>query len=220
MRRTALAERGPGYHAEEAIVPPPSLPDYEHIQRFHDARLGKVAANILPGEYYATIADELVTTTLGSCVAACVWDPAANIGGMNHFMIPNAGRASSTVDQRESARYGLFAMEFLINSILRNGGERHRLVAKLAGGGSVLQGSAPIGAENVRFARNYLADENIELISEHVEGDYARRVAFHPTTGRCRVQELTKQTHSVVESEREYATSIERTSGPGDIELF
>jgi chemotaxis protein CheD len=200
-------------------VPPAPLKEYAHIKRFYDPRLGAVSAKILPGEYYVTNADEVITTLLGSCVTACIWDPEAGIGGMNHFMNPGAGSGASG-----GARYGLFAMEFLINSILTHGGQRHRLVAKLTGGGKVVQGSASIGSENVRFARTYLSDEGIELISEHVEGNNARRVAFHPLSGRCRIQELatwTAEVSEVSESERKYATAAERpTDGPGDIELF
>ncbi len=203
-------------------IPPPSLPGYDHIQRFHDPRLGSVSAKILPGEFYVTEADELVTTLLGSCVAACIWDPLAGLGGMNHFMIPNVGTTGSVDSRQDNARYGLFAMEFLINSILKHGGQRQRLVAKLTGGGHVLRSGTAIsiGSENVRFARDYLAAEAIELVSEHVEGDHARRVAFHPRTGRCRVQELASRSTEVVETERHYATSIEQTSDQGDIELF
>ncbi|MCL4125641.1 UNVERIFIED_CONTAM: hypothetical protein GTU68_052075 [Idotea baltica] len=162
----------------------------------------------------------MVTTLLGSCVAACIWDPVAKIGGMNHFLIPEGGNGASAENRLDVARYGVFAMEFLINSILKNGGERDRLVAKLAGGGRVLQSSTPIGASNVRFARKYLADESIEVLSEHVEGEQARRVAFHPLSGRCLVQELASATTEVSESERAYASSIERPADPGEIELF
>lgn len=200
-------------------VPPTPLPEYAHIKRFFDPRLNSVSAKILPGEYYVTNADEVITTLLGSCVTACIWDPAAQIGGMNHFMNPDAGPSGGSANAGE-ARYGLFAMEFLINSILNNGGERHRLQAKLTGGGRVVQGDTSVGVGNVRFARKYLLDENIPVISEHVEGNNARRVAFHPLSGRCRIQELETWTKEVSESERKYATSIERTSGPGDIELF
>ncbi|MGH1488073.1 MAG: hypothetical protein ACRBK7_01560 [Acidimicrobiales bacterium] len=200
-------------------VPAPSLPDFDHIQRFFDPRLEAVSAKILPGEFYTTVADEMVTTLLGSCVAACIWDPVAKIGGMNHFLIPEGGNGASD-NKLDVARYGVFAMEFLINSILKNGGERERLVAKLTGGGHVLQSSTPIGSSNVRFARRYLADEGIEVLSEHVEGEHARRVAFHPLSGRCLVQELASATTEVSKSERAYASSIERPADPGEIELF
>lgn len=203
-------------------VPPAPLPGYDEIKRFFDPRLNAVTAKILPGQYYVSNGDEVITTLLGSCVSACIWDPEAGIGGMNHFMNPQSGSGAPIQGGPGAARYGLFAMEFLINSILTHGGQRHRLVAKLTGGGHVVPGKTMrIGADNVRFARQYLSDEGIELKSEHVEGNNARRVAFHPTSGRCRIQELSTWTSEAAESEQQYATSIEATgSGPGDIELF
>lgn len=198
-----------------------SRDSFQDIQRFHDPRLGGISAKILPGQFYVTESPvEYVTTLLGSCVAACIWDPEAGLGGMNHFMIPNTGTAAAALSEPGHPKYGLFAMEFLINAVLTGGGRRDRLVAKVAGGGKVVEGDAAIGAKNVRFARDYLAAENIELLGEHVEGDHARRVAFHPTTGRCRVQELPMRPADVEDSEYRHASRTERRQRTGGVELF
>jgi chemotaxis protein CheD len=201
-------------------VPPVSLAEFHSIQRFIDPKLGAVTAKILPGEYYVTTADELVTTVLGSCVAACIWDPEAGIGGMNHFMIPNGGVATGGVGA-EAARYGMFAMELLINAILKNGGERDRLLVKLAGGGNVLRSSILVGSENVRFALDYVQAEGLEMVGSHLEGRHARRVLFHPLTGHCRVLELpVVEEEPVQQREREYADAVAGTAGAGSVELF
>lgn len=190
--------------------------DFAGIRRFHDPRVGGMTAKILPGEFCVTTADEHITTLLGSCVAACIWDPEAGVGGMNHFMVPGTSAHNTT----NSARYGLFAMEFLINAILTRGAQRPRLVAKLAGGGNITRTNHSIGTKNVAFARDYLAAEGIDVLSEHVLGDHPRRVAFYPRTGACRVMELPVQTAAVEASELQYASDLTATDTPGDIELF
>lgn len=209
--------------AARADVPPPPLPGFAHVKRYFDPRLRKVSAKILPGEFYVTTADEVVTTILGSCVSACVWDPAAGIGGMNHFMIPNVDHRQETdsVDSPEAGRYGVFAMELLINTILKHGGDRSRLLVKVSGGGHVVRSATTIGHKNVEFARRYLADEGLQVVGEHVEGLHARRLVFHPLTGRTKVLELsTREQGSVVRREEDYASVIRRSDNSGDIELF
>lgn len=214
-RRADPASSGPPTFA-------PQLDGFGHIRRFYDSKRQRVSAKILPGEYYVTVADELVTTVLGSCVSACIWDPEAGIGGMNHFTIPHASRngGEATGAPDEAARYGVFAMEFLINAILRNGGRRHHLLAKLVGGGNVIPSSMAIGTENVHFARAYLADEQIPLAGEHVEGDRARKVLFDPRSGRALVKELCDRAHVAVQHEQAYVAAVGNERRVGDVELF
>ena len=123
---------------------------------------------------------EVLTTVLGSCVAACLHDPRSGLGGMNHFLLPEggAGRADPTP-------YGLHAMELLINGLLKQGASRSRLVAKVFGGARMREGLGDIGAANATFARRFLADEGIACVTASLGGERARRVRFWPATGRA-----------------------------------
>lgn len=135
------------------------------------------------GEFLASAdPQETLSTVLGSCVAACLWDPVAQIGGMNHFLLPNAGGGNSN----SSSRYGINAMEMLINQMLKLGAERRRIKAKLFGGASMSSNLGDIGGSNVRFAKTFLATEEIPCIAESLGGTSARRVTFHPVTGHAR----------------------------------
>lgn len=204
------------------VVDRPSIGGFGHIKRFRDPRLGRVSAKILPGEFYVTTSpDEVITTVLGSCVAACIWDPEVRIGGMNHFMIPDPGEGAETGDRAAAGRYGVFAMDLLVDTILTNGGRRTHLRVKLAGGGHVISSPTAVGSSNVRFAHRYLDDEGLPLVAEHVEGLNARRLVFEPLTGRTRVLELSTGDHgAVVRGEREYAATLATAAPVGSVELF
>lgn len=207
-------------------LPRLSVRGFGHINRFWDRSRGTVHVKLLPGEYYVTRSDELISTVLGSCVAACIWDPVARIGGMNHFMIPSGGRlktGAGAID--ESARYGMFAMEFLINKILRHGGERPRLETKIAGGGHVMPIATDIGQRNIDFVRHYLATEGLRITSEHVGGPYPMKLVFHPLDGRARVLEIRNvKNDTVVRRERSYAAHLDHANDviatTGGVELF
>lgn len=214
---TVPAHRQPGRG-----LPRPSVRGFGHINRFFDRSRGTVHVKILPGEFYVTTADEVISTVLGSCVAACMWDPVAGIGGMNHFMIPTTDRRmSDAAVTDEAARYGMFAMEFLINTILKNGGDRGRLLTKIAGGGHVMNFATNIGQRNIDFVRHYLVVEGLALTSEHVGGPYPMKLAFHPLTGRARVKELRNEVEeTMVRRERSYAAHLTQARTPGDVEIF
>src|SRR5690606_35591093 len=132
----------------------PALPGFEHISRYWDDQHGCVSAKILPGEFYVTRHDELLVTVLGSCVTACIRDRETGVGGMNHFMLAEGG--DDLVGP--SARYGVYAMEILINHLLKNGARRQNLEAKVFGGGRVLSSlaGAMIGERNADFVIKYL----------------------------------------------------------------
>lgn len=198
---------------------PPPLRGFEHIKRYRTGE-GTCQARIMPGEYYVTTVDEELTTVLGSCISACIWDPAGGVGGMNHFMLPDSG--SCAFDGTDAAaRYGGFAMEHLINDVLKNGGRRERLRAKLVGGGRVLATGTDIGERNIGFARRFLATEGIELVSEDVGGATPRKVRFHPTSGRARVARMAPlQSRRVIDAEIRYRREVEAEPVGGDVELF
>lgn len=137
--------------------------------------------HILQGEYQVALGEGVVlTTVLGSCVSACLRDPVAAVGGMNHFLLPGAGAA------RDAERYGAYLMELLINGLLKEGARRERMEAKLFGGARMIEGLSDIGGQNAAFARQFLHDEGIRLVAAHLGGDRGRRVEFFPLSGRAR----------------------------------
>lgn len=200
----------------------PCMRGFERIGRFYDAKRKRWVAKILPGEFYVTAADEMLSTVLGSCVSACIRDPKLGVGGMNHFMLVN-GLGSNTDDRHSwgiSTRYGLHAMEQLINQILSIGGDKQRLEVKIFGGGRILNRMRNIGGDNVRFVQQFLADEGIEIASQDVLGDVGRKLYYLPRSGRAFVKHLPHlHERSVLEQEKEYAETLTKTQS-GDIELF
>ena len=201
----------------------PSLAGFEHINRYWDKVNNSVAAKILPGEFYVTTQKEVIATVLGSCVSACIRDPVFGVGGMNHFMLPisvtNGSWSGSEVNL--STRYGNYAMEHLINEILKNGGSRNNLEVKIFGGARILKQMTDIGIKNIQFVRAYLNTENIDIISEDVGDICPRKVQYIPATGKVRVKKL-RSLHNDTISQREqkYIQEIENTPSDGEIDLF
>lgn len=137
---------------------------------------------VIQGEYAVSAeADVVMSTVLGSCVAVCLFDPIAGVGGMNHFLLAGYGNAHSN-----DMKYGINAMELLINKVLQAGGDRRRLQAKLFGGARMTDHSNDIGGTNAQFAMDFLTREGIPCISKSLGGDKARRVQFNPHTGAAR----------------------------------
>lgn len=169
--------------------------------------------HIIQGEYrISNRPDSVLTTLLGSCVAACIWDPILQIGGMNHFLLPGEDDAQI----RDSERYGVHLMELLVNGLLREGAARSRLNAKLFGGGNMNSSLADIGARNAAFARGFLRHEGIALVGESLGGDRARKVQFWPTTGRARQMQLPKDILPT-ETRKALAPAF---ANSGSVELF
>jgi chemotaxis protein CheD len=201
------------------------LPGFESIQRYWDNENQLVAAKILPGEYYVTTQNEMITTVLGSCISACIRDTVTGVGGMNHFMLPETtqSRLNSTDEAvvGNATRYGNFAMEHLINIILMNGGKRKNLEVKLFGGGKIIANLGDIGARNIEFVLNYIDTEALHLVSQDLGDIYPRKVNFYPQTGRVRLKKI-KDLHNdtIVMRERQYRSSIKDTPAEGSIELF
>lgn len=172
--------------------------------------------HVVQGEYYVTNEPNLMLTTiLGSCVAACIRDPLAGIGGMNHFLLPDGGGAQNTPD---SVRYGAYAMELLVNGLLRQGARRERLEAKLFGGARLINGLTDIGKQNADFAERYLKQEGISFAGGSLRGERARRVQFWPLSGRVRQMALAKDEANVFEAER--STKPAAPADSGALELF
>lgn len=201
---------------------PEALPGYESIRRIWHHAHQRFGARIMPGEYYVTRHDELIATTLGSCISACIRDPAVGIGGMNHFMLPADERAAaSSYDM--SARYGNFAMEHMINDILKNGGRRERLEVKVFGGGNVLPSMTAIGSKNIAFVRDYLHTEGFRITSEDMGGPHPRKVIYFPASGRVMMQRVSlsrRDEQEITRREVEYQKSIAAKPVEGDIDLF
>jgi chemotaxis protein CheD len=206
--------------------PPPILPEFAHIQRFWDPEIGCWTVKILPGEYYVTRGDEAVSTVLGSCVSACVRDPVRNVGGMNHFMLPEDATVgtNSWLDPVVglATRYGSYAMESLINDLLKLGAVRERLEIKLFGGGRILAGMTDIGDRNVNFIRNFLRIEGYRIAAEDLGGTHPRKVIYFPANGRVKLRRLRPIENRIISHhEQLYLESIGRkAAGGGDVELF
>lgn len=189
---------------------------------YFDRQFGTQAAKILPGEYYVTTRDMLIVTVLGSCVSACIRDRTTGVGGMNHFMLPESDNDPSN-PLSTSTRYGTYAMEMLINHLLKLGGRRQNLEAKVFGGGNVLKGftAANVGARNSDFVLQYLDTERIEVTAQDLLDVYPRKVYFFPQTGRVLVKKLrSMHNETVYEREREYKSRIGGATVAGDVELF
>jgi chemotaxis protein CheD len=210
---------------EPAEACPDALPGFAHIHRNWDRQNDRWAARILPGEYFVTRSDEIITTVLGSCISACVRDPGLRVGGMNHFMLPeDITHGSSTwLDPRAglATRYGSFAMESLINDLMKLGARRDRLEVKLAGGGRILASMSDVGERNIQFARNWLSIEGLKIAGEDVGDSYPRRIQYFPTSGRVLMFRLRSPDHSaVVSREKEYLSNLRQTPAGNDVELF
>jgi len=185
---------------------------------YFDRHFGREAVKILPGEYYATAQGRLIVTVLGSCIAVCLRDREHAIGGMNHFMLPGENDAVAG----SNARYGGYAMELLMNHLLRLGARRSRLEAKVFGGAHVLRGQGnAIGERNSRFVLSWLAAENIAVTARDLLDVYPRKVYFFPDCGRVLVRRL-KSLHNttLIDRELEYGRRLRGTAVEGDIELF
>jgi len=203
----------------------PPIEGFEGILRYWDKYHAVPAAKILPGEYYITDENELVTTVLGSCVSACVRDRVLGIGGMNHFMLPITadGKGWSGLSDFASTatRYGNFAMEHMINRILTKGGYRKNLEAKIFGGGQIQRNLSNVGQLNIDFVHEYLEIEGIPIVSEDSGGAYPRKVVYFPRSGRVMMKKL-KQLHNdtIVVRESKYRAELSDLTVKDDIEIF
>ncbi len=223
MRSSASQSTG----GSDPPVPPepgPAVPGFEHFERHWDREHGWTV-KILPGEYYVTRAEEVISTVLGSCISACVRDPRQGVGGMNHFMLPE-DVASGSDDWLDPAvglatRYGSYAMESLINDLLKLGAARERLEIKLFGGGRILAGMSDVGERNIRFIRDYTRIEGYPVAAEDLGGTQPRKVLYFPISGRARLRKLRPVENRIISRhEQLYLESLGRHTPGGDVELF
>lgn len=193
----------------------------EHLARNHyyDRIMAVPAVKILPGEYYLSTRNELLVTVLGSCVTACIMDRSRGLGGMNHFMLADAAGGPIAA----SARYGVYAMEILINHLLKLGARRENLEAKVFGGGRVLSSlsGSLVGERNAEFVLRYLETEKIPVLAQDLLDVFPRKIYFFPATGRVLVKRLTRlRNDTLAKREREYAARLSGATIAGDVELF
>ena len=188
---------------------------------YHDRNFNCDAAKILPGEYYFTNKDMMILTVLGSCVSACIRDRVSGIGGMNHFMLPDGGNDPDSPIS-SSMRYGTYAMEILINEVLKAGAKRENLEAKVFGGGAVLRGfnAINVGERNAKFVKDYLRTENIRIVAEDLNDIWPRKVHYFPRTGKVLVKKLKSADPTLESKERDYAGKLAKKPVGGDIDLF
>jgi chemotaxis protein CheD len=184
---------------------------------FHDPHFRADAVKVLPGEYYVSADDLVVMTVLGSCIAACIWDPRVRVGGMNHFMLPEGGSDSG-------GRYGSYAMELLINELMKQGARRETMQAKVFGGGAVMSSftTMNVGERNTKFVLDYLQTERIAVVSKDVLDVHPRKVCFFPATGKAMVKRLASSNTDALETQERKgsaATVVTSTAG-GSIDLF
>jgi chemotaxis protein CheD len=176
---------------------------------------------LLPGAFHVATADELISTLLGSCVAACIYDPLRGIGGMNHFLLPGAGRDdAASAPASISNRYGVFAMESLVNALLARGASRARMKVKLFGGGRIMTQLSDVGRRNIEFVRRFVETESLPIAAEDLGGDQPRKILMYPATGRVRVKKLpVLGAHRIAVREARYLQQVD-TPPKGSVELF
>lgn len=193
----------------------PPRPNGATVTRYWEPRLSAFVVQVLPGELHVTDEPVVISTILGSCVSACVRDVRRSVGGINHFMLPNAVRG----DDGASARYGVYALECLVNQVLRGGGMRSDLEVKVFGGGQVIASGSDIGKSNIDLVRAFFAAERIPIVAEDLGHKFARRVRYWPRTGRTQVLRI-PMGHAVEIVERERRSADTLAPAPGSIELF
>lgn len=200
---------------------PSPLPGFEHIYRFWDTWHDRCSSKIMPGEYYVSNKDEIISTVLGSCISVCIRDPGVGVGGMNHFMLPGGADGGDAM-VGASAKLGVFAMEYLINSILKQGGVKANFEVKLFGGANVLATGTDIGDNNVSFIRKYASMEGLKVVSEDLGGIHPRKLNYFPVTGKVMMKHLRPvQEQMIAEREKSYFADVKsEPAATGDVELF
>jgi len=184
---------------------------------YHDHHFHQDAVKVLPGEYFVTADDMMVMTVLGSCIAACIYDPRVRVGGMNHFMLPDGGMDAG-------GRYGSFAMELLINEMMKLGARRETMQAKVFGGGQVMHTftTMNVGERNTQFVLDYLQTERIAVVSKDVLDIHPRKVCYFPATGKAMVKRLAHSHPETLETQerKSSASVVAKAITGGSVDLF
>ncbi len=191
------------------------------MHKSFDPAEGIMTIKVLPGEFYVTQENERIETVLGSCISACVRDPIAGIGGMNHFMLPFDNRSKNATEVAGANRYGNYAMENLVDAILQKGGKRERLEFKLFGGGRIMSSMTNVGWYNIGFAFDYIYTEGFKIVSQDIGDIYPRKILYYPLTGRVRVRRLNAMhNQTLADQESRYINNIQSKPVEGDVEIF
>ena len=195
---------------------------FRHIRRLRDARFPHEIAAILPGEFFVSASPMIVYTVLGSCISACIRDPVVGVGGMNHFMLPKPKEGGND-SWGESARYGSYAMESLINEILKQGGMKSRLEVKLFGAGKIYEGKIDVGARNAEWVLGFLKTEGLRPVKSDLGDVCPRKVYYFTESGRVLMKKIERlKNKTILDREEEYATKIRAVEQPveEDVTLF
>lgn len=199
---------------------------YDNVRRYYDQNMELTVVKLMTGDcYFTSEPREMLVTILGSCISVCLRDPVSKIGGMNHILLPGENNLKlQKGDPGYSTRFGAFAMEELINGMLKLGASKSRMEAKVFGGGNVIESSTAIGTKNINFAKDFLIQEKIPILSEDVGGDTARRLHFFPETGKAMIRKLRrKEDMTILEKEKEYEEKIKSqyaVKTEPEVELF
>lgn len=188
------------------------------MRRYYDEVQECTVIKLFTGGCYVTDQrDEMIVTILGSCISACIRDPIAHVGGMNHFLLPGDG----AVEDMQSMRFGSFSMEQLINALMKQGARRERMEIKVFGGGNVVPGLSDVGARNIHFVHTFLKTEQLNIVAEDVGGTYPRRLHYFPDTGKVMLRKLHRtEDLAVAKEEQSYLKKISSKPTGGDVEMF
>ncbi len=197
---------------------PRALKGFESLRRYFDSAEGSWVVPVLPGDFYVTKGGEIITTVLGSCVSACIRDPESGLAGLNHFMLPNQ---LGSYQAGEALRYGCYAVERLLNELVKYGARREDLEIKVFGGGKVIAGMSDIGRKNIAFIHEYFETEGLHIAAEDTGGTCARRVRYYSDTGRVLIQRLqTTEASEVAQTETELQRHLSIAPPRGEVDLF
>ncbi|MCW8945001.1 MAG: chemoreceptor glutamine deamidase CheD [Sedimenticola sp.] len=201
-----------------------SIGRMEVVTRYWDKKHGCGAAKLKPGDFYVTQSDEIITTVLGSCIAVCMRDSSCGVAGMNHFMLPlstNGQWGGATDPSSAATRFGNFAMEHLINALLKLGAKKTQLEVKVFGGGQMMAALTGVGESNIHFVHHYLKTEGMPIKREDVGGSNPRKIIYFPKNGRVLLKRL-KSLHNntLIERERAYQDEILSSPIKSEMELF
>ena len=198
------------------------LDQFTHIRRMRDYRFPYEIASILPGEFFVSRDPMIVYTVLGSCISACIRDPVAGVGGMNHFMLPEP-KEKVHDSWGESTRYGSYAMESLINEILKRGGLKRRLEVKLFGAGKIYEGNIDIGARNAEWVVMFLRMEGLVPTKTDLGDVFPRKVYYFTDSGRVLMKKIERiKNQTIFDRESAYAAKIQsvKQQPEEDVTLF
>jgi chemotaxis protein CheD len=178
---------------------------------------------IISGEYFiSNKPNQLLATLLGSCISVCIRDSKLKIGGMNHFMLPG-DEGDSEESHHNSARYGLFSMEKMLNELFKNGAQKDRLEVKIFGGADINENSQSVGKLNIDFIKGFLNRDGYKIASEDVGGNKARKIHYFPSTGKVMMKLISKddnENKNIIQKERAYRLSVQSSPIGGEVDLF